>query len=69
METKKAVTYYVPVMPITLILLILKLSGAVQISWFWVFFPLWIVPAIMLGIFALVVACGLLALLVSGITK
>lgn len=32
------------------ILLVLKLTGAAQISWFWVFFPLWIVPAVLAGI-------------------
>lgn len=30
--------------------LILKLTGNIGISWFWVFFPLWIVPAALLAI-------------------
>lgn len=29
-----------------IILIILKLAGAVSISWFWAIFPLWIMPAI-----------------------
>lgn len=37
-----------------LVLLVLKLTGTAAISWFWVFFPLWIGPAIILGIFLLI---------------
>lgn len=34
-----------------LVLLILQLTGAISISWFWVWFPLWIVPAFGLTLF------------------
>lgn len=33
-----------------IVFLILKLTGNIGISWFWVFFPLWIVPAALLAI-------------------
>lgn len=43
-----------------LALLILKLTGLADITWFWVFFPLWILPAVVLTlppiIFLLVLA-------------
>lgn len=45
-----------------LVLLILKLTGSANVTWFWVFFPLWIGPVIVLGIFAVFM---LLALIVS----
>lgn len=41
-----------------LVLLVLKLTGTAAISWFWVFFPLWIVPAVVIG---LLLAGGLIA--------
>jgi len=37
-----------------LVLLILKLTGTAVISWFWVFFPLWIGLAVLFGILATV---------------
>lgn len=37
-----------------IVFLILKLIGVVTFSWFWVFFPLWIAPATILGIIILV---------------
>jgi hypothetical protein len=30
----------IPIMPIVLILLVLKITGVISISWFWVFAPL-----------------------------
>ena len=33
-----------------LVLLVLKLTGVAQLSWFWVFFPLWIIPALFLAL-------------------
>jgi multisubunit Na+/H+ antiporter MnhF subunit len=50
---------------IFLVLLILKLSETVAISWFWVFFPLWIGYAIMLGIFLIVVLLGVIATIIN----
>lgn len=44
------------------VLLVLKLTGLVQLSWFWVFFPLWIVPAVLTGL-------GLIFLLVYVVLK
>lgn len=43
-----------------IVFLILKLTGAANIPWFWVFFPLWIMPAVIFGLF-------LLAAIISGI--
>lgn len=39
---------------LTIIFIILKLVGVISISWFWVFFPLWIVPAAAIAICLLV---------------
>lgn len=37
-----------------IVLLILKLTGAAPgLTWFWVFFPLWIVPAVVLVLFGI----------------
>lgn len=37
-----------------IVLLVLKLTGAVPgLTWFWVFFPLWIVPAVVLVLFGI----------------
>lgn len=37
-----------------IVLLTLKLTGAVPgLTWFWVFFPLWIVPAVVLVLFGI----------------
>lgn len=44
---------------LTILFIILKLTGVIAISWFWVFFPLWIVPAAALGIILLVVLIAL----------
>lgn len=39
-----------------IVLLILKLTGAAPgLTWFWVFFPLWIVPAATICLIAIVV--------------
>lgn len=39
---------------LTIIFVILKLVGVISISWFWVFFPLWIVPAAAIALCLLV---------------
>ena len=38
-----------------LIFLILKLTGTIDWSWWWVTCPLWITPVVMIGIFALII--------------
>lgn len=39
-----------------IVLLVLKLTGAAPgLTWFWVFFPLWIVPAVVLVLFGILV--------------
>lgn len=41
---------------IFIVLLVLKLTGAVPgLTWFWVFFPLWIVPVAAICLIAIVV--------------
>jgi hypothetical protein len=47
---------------IFLVLLLCKLWGAINISWFWVFFPLWIGWALVGGAFVLM---GILAVIVA----
>lgn len=42
-----------------IVFLILKLTGAANIPWFWVFFPLWIIPAVLISLV-------LLAAIISG---
>jgi len=37
----------------TFVLAILKLTGSITISWWWVFSPIWLPFAIILGLFAL----------------
>lgn len=46
------------------VLLVLKLTGlAPALTWFWVFFPLWIGPSVVIGFLALLgLAYGLLCL-------
>ena len=43
-----------------LVFLILKVTGVWAISWFWVFFPLWIPWAIAGGIFVLVLIIAII---------
>ena len=39
-----------------IVLLILKLTGAAPgLTWFWVFFPLWIVPAVVLAFLGILI--------------
>ena len=35
---------------LTIVLIALKLTGNITLSWFWVFSPLFVIPAILLGI-------------------
>lgn len=48
-----------------LVFLILKVTGTWAIPWFWVFFPLWICPAIGLGLFLIVFVVALIIALVN----
>lgn len=45
-----------------LVLLTLKLTVSPDIPWFWVFFPLWIWIAVVVGILVLLVLCFLVYL-------
>jgi hypothetical protein len=49
---KDTIKITIPVVPITILLAILKLTGLINISWFWVFFPVILVYGL-LGIFVL----------------
>lgn len=54
-----------PIMGIlTIIFVIAKLFDKLDWSWFMVFWPLWIVPAIFLGIFAVII--GVVILMLAG---
>ena len=43
-----------------IVFLILKVTDTWAISWFWVFFPLWICPAICLGLYLIVFVIALI---------
>ncbi len=46
---------------IFIVLLILKLTGtAPGLTWFWVFFPLWIVPAVAICLIGIIVLISLI---------
>jgi len=47
------------------VLLTLKIAGALEITWFWVFFPLWIGWFIAIMFFAFMVLIGMLAALLE----
>lgn len=51
---KAKTAYSCGVWGILLLLLILKLSGAINISWLWVLAPLWLPISIVLGVLAIV---------------
>ena len=47
-----------------IIFLVLKLTGHITWSWFWVIFPLWIGPAVIIGILIIVlIICGIIKLI------
>lgn len=49
---------------LTIVLLILKATGCIACSWWWVFAPLWIAPAIaLLTIFLVLAFLGVVALI------
>ncbi len=50
---------------LTLTLLILKVSGAINIGWLWVFFPLWVGPALVLGFVGILIGIVTLCLLIA----
>lgn len=51
---KAKTAYSCGVWGILLLLIILKLSGAINISWLWVLAPLWLPISIVLGVLAIV---------------
>ncbi len=57
---KLKTTYSWGVWGLLLLLIILKLSGAVNISWLWVLAPLWIPIAILFGVLAIALVAVLL---------
>jgi hypothetical protein len=44
-----------------LVLLVLKLTGLANMTWFWVFFPLWIIPAVFIVFLFVVLLLGAFA--------
>lgn len=48
---------------LALIFITLKLAGVINWSWWWVLAPLWVVPAICLGVFAVLGAIGIVLVL------
>jgi len=45
---------------LTVLLIILKLTGNITISWWWVFAPIWIPWTIVLGLMAIILIGGLI---------
>lgn len=43
---------------LAMVMFILNISGQVLIPWFWVFFPIWITPAILFGFLSLILLVG-----------
>lgn len=46
---------------VTFIFLLLKLYGVWDVSWFWVWFPLWVCPAAILALGIIFVLVGIMA--------
>lgn len=65
MKAKDTVTYTLPMWPIFVVLLVLKLTGIANISWFWVFFPLWCGIAFVVIVLAFLLACLIFAAIVA----
>jgi hypothetical protein len=51
----------------TIILMVLKLTGVANITWLWVFSPLWLPFAFVLGAMALVLCVVLIVFIIAGI--
>lgn len=66
-KTSSTHSVKVPLVPIFLLFLILKLVGAVSWSWWLVTFPLWIVPAVSVCVLVTVVVVAVLAGIVRGV--
>lgn len=66
-------TYSWGIWGILLLLLILKLSGAVNMSWLWVLAPLWLPLSVLLSVLAIVLIvvcfCGLGAFVLTLLRK
>lgn len=56
-----------PFIALTMLLVILKSAGLIDLSWPWVFVPLWGGMAIMLALVAVVLAIALVVVVVAGI--
>ena len=56
MNENKKVTYSIPLIPITILFVILKLAEAITWDWVWVLAPLWVPPASVLSVVALFLA-------------
>ena len=50
---------------LTVVFVVLKLCGVIAWSWWWVFAPIWIPLAIVLGIWLIIGLIGLIALIAS----
>jgi len=51
-----------------IIFIILKLTGMITWSWFWVLFPLWILPCLMISIIILY-TFGIISIVIMAILK
>lgn len=61
----KSVTYTLPLFPIFVVLLVLKLLGIIDIGWFWVFLPILIGPIFALAVIGFMLVCLIFAALVA----
>ena len=54
---------------LTIVFIVLKLTNVIAWSWVWVLSPLWIGLALFLGIIAIVVVIGLIAVGIAALFK
>lgn len=45
---------------LSVVFIVLKCCGILEFSWFWVFFPMWIVPAVSLAVLLVVMLAWLI---------
>jgi len=66
---KKNFKITLPLVPLTIILIILKLSGVIHWSWLWVIAPIWIPYAIIFGVWIIIALFGISFFITKGVSK
>jgi len=56
-----------PAMMLTIILIILRITNVIQISWWWIFSPLWLPLAIAIGIVVILMLIIIIGKAVMGL--